>query len=397
MKKFFLKVICFTIILSLIPASIVLSEDFPASIHLGAISVVDAGQEAVLTIDITINSNHDIQGAQIDFGFSDNFPKLKKTEIIKNTTGWENVGVTHHNLLAIGNVITEKSQIVAKITFDVPKDAAFGTEYVFSIEDAVVASATQEFSAKLNTESLKIVVSGVAPRPEIKPDESDEKNNDSVVENPSTSTGTTSPSKDSESDLQDDKVAEKPAPWKNPFSDVEESDWFYDGIRFAFENELMSGVGAGIFSPNSTLTRAMLVTILYRLEGAPKSMTYAFSDVARNTWYTKSVDWAASSGIVNGIGNNMFAPENPVTREQITVIFYNYTKYKEMDLSAKRALSDYEDAQQISPWAATAFEWAVASELVGGRGDGTLDPKGNATRAETAAIIKRYVENINRK
>ena len=397
MKKIFLKVICFIIILSLMPAIIVFSENSPASINIGAISVVDAGQEAVLTIDITINSNHDIQGVQVNFDFSDNFPKLKKTEIIKNTTGWENVGVTQNNLLALGNVITEKSQIVAKITFDVPKDAAFGTEYVFAIEDAVVASATQEFSAKLNTGSLKVVVSGVAPTPQIKPDESDEKNNDSVVENPSTSIGTTSPSKDSESDLQNDKVTEKSAPWKNPFTDVRESDWFYDGIRFAFENELMSGVDAGIFSPNSTLTRAMLVTILYRLEGSPKSMTYGFSDVARNTWYTKSVDWAASSGIVNGIGNNMFAPEKAVTREQITVIFYNYTKYKGMDLSAGRDLMFYEDAKQISPWAATAFEWAVASEIVGGRNDGTLDPTGNASRAETATIIKRYVENINRK
>lgn len=374
--------------------SIVFSENFPASINLGATSVVNPGQEAVLTIDITINPNYDIQGVQIDFDFSDNFPQLKKTEIIKNTTGWENVGVTQNNLLALGNVISEKSQIVAKITFDTPEDAVVGTEYVFVPKDVIVANASQEFSAKLNTDSLKVVVSGIAPKPEIKPDDSNEKNNDSVGENPNTSTGNNSPGKGSESDLDDKKETDKELPWKNPFSDVKESDWFYDGIRFTFENELMSGVDAGIFSPNSTLTRAMLVTILYRLEGSPKSITYGFSDVARNTWYTKSVDWAASLGIVNGIGNNMFAPESPVTREQITVIFYNYTKYKEMDLNATRNLNSYEDAEQISPWAATAFEWAVASELVGGRNDGKLDPTGNATRAETAIIIKRYVENI---
>ena len=141
----------------------------------------------------------------------------------------------------------------------------------------------------------------------------------------------------------------------------------------------------------------MLVTILHRFDGSPESLTYAFTDVPRKTWYTKGIDWAASLGIVNGVGDNNFAPDIPVTREQITVIFYNYTKYKQMDISARGDLSAYADKDKISSWAGTAFEWAVANGLVSGKGDNKLDPTGNATRAEASAILQRYAENIIKK
>ena len=180
-----------------------------------------------------------------------------------------------------------------------------------------------------------------------------------------------------------------------PFPDVTEGDWFYDAVRYAYENGLMDGVGDNLFAPNSDTTRAQLVTILYRLEGQPApSGDSGFSDVAAGTWYTDAVAWAAENGIVNGVSETEFAPGKDITREQLATILFRYTEAKGYDVSARADLSAYPDADQIQSYAAESVAWAVAEGLIQGFEDNTLRPAGNATRAQIATILMRFCEGV---
>ena len=180
-----------------------------------------------------------------------------------------------------------------------------------------------------------------------------------------------------------------------PFPDVTEGDWFYDAVRYAYENGLMDGVGDNLFAPNSDTTRAQLVTILYRLEGQPApSGDSGFSDVAAGTWYTDAVAWAAANGIVNGVSETEFAPGKDITREQLATILFRYAEAKGYDVSARADLSAYPDADQIQSYAAESVAWAVAEGLIQGFEDNTLRPAGNATRAQIATILMRFCEGV---
>ena len=180
-----------------------------------------------------------------------------------------------------------------------------------------------------------------------------------------------------------------------PFPDVAEGDWFYDAVRYAYENSLMDGVGDNLFAPNSETTRAQLVTILYRLEGEPEvSGTSGFTDVEADTWYTDAVAWAAANGIVNGVSETEFAPGKDITREQLATILFRYAEAKGYDVSARADLSAYPDADQIQSYAAESVAWAVAEGLIQGFEDNTLRPAGNATRAQIATILMRFCEGV---
>ena len=179
-----------------------------------------------------------------------------------------------------------------------------------------------------------------------------------------------------------------------PFTDVTEGDWFYDAVRYAYETGLMDGVGDSLFAPNSDTTRAQLVTILYRLEGQPApSGDSGFSDVAAGTWYTDAVAWAAANGIVNGTTDTTFAPGEDITREQLVTVLYRYAESKGYDVSASADLSGYPDAGQVQDYAQPAMAWAVAEGIVEGV-DGNLNPAGNATRAQIATILMRFCETV---
>ena len=186
--------------------------------------------------------------------------------------------------------------------------------------------------------------------------------------------------------------------WTNPFTDVNESDWLYDAVRYASVNSLMSGTSANTFSPASPMTRAMLVTVLYRYEGEP-SVTAAnpFSDVAPGQWYANAAIWASSNGVVDGYGGGLFGANDEITREQIAVILWRYTEKKSLDMGKSTELASYTDAAQISSWAQDAMKWANAEGLITGRSTATLAPKGTATRAEIATILMRYIENFAEK
>ncbi len=180
-----------------------------------------------------------------------------------------------------------------------------------------------------------------------------------------------------------------------PFSDVTESDWFYDAVTYAYENGLMDGVGAGLFAPNSETTRAQLVTILYRLAGQPApSGDSGFSDVETGTWYTDAVAWAAQNGIVNGVSDTQFAPGDDITREQLAVILYRYATYQGYDVSQRADLSGFVDAGTISTYAQEALSWANAQGLVLGVEDDSLRPQGNASRAQIAAVLMRFCQTV---
>ena len=180
-----------------------------------------------------------------------------------------------------------------------------------------------------------------------------------------------------------------------PFTDVTEGDWFYDAVRYAYETGLMDGVGDSLFAPNSETTKAQLVTILYRLAGEPEpGGDSGFSDVAAGTWYTDAVAWAAENGIVNGVSETEFAPGKDITREQLATILFRYAEAKGYDVSARADLSAYPDADQIQSYAAESVAWAVAEGLIQGFEDNTLRPAGNASRAQIATILMRFCEGV---
>ena len=177
-----------------------------------------------------------------------------------------------------------------------------------------------------------------------------------------------------------------------PFTDVSTSDWFYGAVKFVYENGLMDGVGNNLFAPNATLNRAMAVTILYRLEGAPAVTTDAgFNDVAAGTWYTDAVNWAAANNIVNGVEGNNFDPTGSLTREQMATVLYRYAQYKGADVSASGDISGFADSANVSSWAADAVKWAVGTGLVNGVEGNALAPQGTSTRAQAATVLMRFV------
>lgn len=175
------------------------------------------------------------------------------------------------------------------------------------------------------------------------------------------------------------------------FTDIPVNAWYYDDVEFVLKKGLFRGTSASTFSPNAPMTRAMLVTVLYRLEGEPSGNVNSFIDVPGNAWYTDAVAWASANNIVNGVGNNRFEPERDVTREEIATILYRYAMHKKHGVSMHNDLSGYADSGRISKWAIAAMRWANAEAIITGRTKTTLVPGGKALRAEVAAIIRRFL------
>ena len=173
------------------------------------------------------------------------------------------------------------------------------------------------------------------------------------------------------------------------FIDVAPNAWYKDAVQYANDNGLMTGVSANEFAPEATTTRAMIVSILARLEGVTTAQAAGFADV-NDEWYATAVNWAANVGVVNGYEDNTFRPNQPITREQLAAILMNYAAYKGEDVSARADLSAYTD--QPSTWATDTMSWAVAEGLISGVTNDELRPQGNATRAQVAAILQRFLE-----
>jgi len=180
--------------------------------------------------------------------------------------------------------------------------------------------------------------------------------------------------------------------WDNLFDDVVETDWFYEAVQFVAEGGLMEGTDDRKFSPNVIMSRAMLVTVLYRLDGKPDANgEIPFSDVKSGEWYSNAILWANANEIVIGYNNDTFGLNDPVTREQAVTILYRYAKSKDIEVSSSTDLSQYTDVEDISDWALVAMKWAVAEGIIQGRTLTTTAPQGTSTRAELAMIFKRFI------
>lgn len=181
-----------------------------------------------------------------------------------------------------------------------------------------------------------------------------------------------------------------------PFTDVDTAKWYHLSVDYVLTHKMMNGVSSRAFAPNANLTRGMLVQILYNLEGKPKGTAANFSDVQADAWYAEAVGWAASNKVVTGYADGTFRPNAAVTREQAAAILYRYAKSKDIDVSVgeNTNILSYVDVQQASEYAIPALQWAVGAGVLNGKNGGRLAPTGTATRAEIAAIMQRWCENI---
>lgn len=180
------------------------------------------------------------------------------------------------------------------------------------------------------------------------------------------------------------------------FADVPASAWYYNAVEYVYENGLMSGVSGGRFAPDDTLTRAMLVQTLYAMEGRPAAASAGFADVASGDWYASAVNWAAANGVVSGVSETGFGPNNALTREQLALILYRFAQYKGYDVTGTSDLTAYADGSSVSGWAAEAMGWAVNAGLISGVGGNQIAPTGTATRAQVAQILMNFCENVAR-
>ena len=190
------------------------------------------------------------------------------------------------------------------------------------------------------------------------------------------------------------KATETPSETK--FNDVSANDWFASAVDYVTGKGMMNGTADNTFSPKANTTRGMVVTVLYRLENQPSTSAASFTDVASGAYYANAVAWANANGIVSGYGSGKFGPNDQVTREQLAAILYRYAQYKKYDVSVGEDTNilSYDDAQSISSYAIPAIQWACGAGVVTGKSGSKLDPKGNATRAEVAAMLMRFCENV---
>ena len=181
--------------------------------------------------------------------------------------------------------------------------------------------------------------------------------------------------------------------WVNPFIDVNKTDWYYDSVRYCHENGLMSGTTSNTFSPAETTSRAMIVSILWRLEGSPFGGLNTFADVKSDKYYADAVGWASSNGIVSGFNAYEFRPEDKITREQLVSILYRYSAFKGIDISFSDSSYNYSDVASVSDYAKDAVLWAKNNSVINEFDDTLISPSGEATRAEAASILKNLCEN----
>lgn len=203
------------------------------------------------------------------------------------------------------------------------------------------------------------------------------------------------PQQDIQIDTKQDAEVQKPVFDKNTFADVNQTDWYFDAVKYVYQNNLFKGTENG-FEPDTPVTRAMLVTVLHRLDNSPSvTENNLFSDVKEDAWYYQSVKWAQQNSIVNGISQSEFAPENQISREQVATILYRYALYKGYNTDIANFNYEFADYAKISPYAKNAFDFMISKGIVSGRENNNLAPDDTITRAESAAMLMRFSEVVN--
>ncbi len=295
--------------------------------------------------------------------------------------------------------------VLFTLEFDVSDSAKIQNYFISIGVNKLVNSEGNEFSADLALPGVSITeivdatqteapttapttTPTASPRPTKKP--SSGGGGSSIISTPKpTATPTVAPTEAPTEKPDDENDVFKPL-----FDDIKSDDWYHDNVMYVFEKGLMSGVSDTEFGPQVTLTRAMLVTVLWRLEGEPVvNYLMQFTDVEAESYYQEAVRWASAEGIVNGVTDTEFAPHKNITREQIATIMHRYAQYKSYDVSVgeNTNILSYDDASDVSEYAISAIQYAVGSGLITGKTDSTLNPKDNATRAEIATILKRFI------
>jgi hypothetical protein len=178
-----------------------------------------------------------------------------------------------------------------------------------------------------------------------------------------------------------------------PFDDVAAASWYYEAVKYVYDNDLMAGDGAGSFNPDVKLSRAMIAQVLYNLEGAEGSYSNSFSDVAAGKWYTDAIAWAAANNVVSGDGQGHFFPEQNITRQEMAVILYNYANFKGYDTVPNGNLGAFSDGGKTAAWATDALSWAVGAGVINGA-NGMVNPTGDASRAEVAQVLQNFCEKV---
>ena len=373
-------------------------------------------ENKTITVVIGINSPTPFCGCSFNLNYDSEILKFESLEngpVIENATVITNENYDENIIRVVCASARELPQSGNVITVTFTYDISENKEVAFQIEDCKIAGVNGEKIAfSVNNASVNIPSgakndsSGTgSTTSDPTPAKDDEKHTttggstSSGKGNKNDSSGTRPAEKNNDKDGENgtvndtqEKDAEKDYEvFLMSFSDVNENDWFYKSVQYVYSKKLMNGISPEIFSPNSGLTRAMLVTILYRMENEPECGKLIFEDVESDTWYTDSVAWAAENGIVNGIGNGLFAPNNYITREQIAVILYNYANFKNHLTSTRTDVDKYSDGEAVSPWAKDALQWAVGNGVINGKTTTTLEPQGQATRAEAATMLMRYM------
>ena len=296
--------------------------------------------------------------------------------------------------IAISNTNGEKAAITATFTV---KEPPYTGKYSYEVSTSVGDHGSLTVD-RYATEGDTVTIQ-VAPDQAYKLDELVVTANGKDVELTANSDGTYSFTMPS-ADVKITATFAKDPDWTEPeepttdvsdlFVDIAPNAWYKDAVQYAYDNGLMTGVSANEFAPEQTTTRAMIVSILARLESVTTAQAAGFADVDDNDWYATAVNWAANVGVVNGYEDNTFQPNTAITREQLAAILMNYSAYKGEDVSNRADLANYTD--QPSTWANEAMQWAVAEGLITGITNDELQPQGNATRAQVAAILQRFLD-----
>ena len=337
------------------------------------------------TVDILIkyNDNTDMCGGSFNFVYDKTkleVLSIEEGEIIKNTTHFVNQNYAD-NVIRVNWVSTtelpENGQLI-EIKFKL-LDKGFVKDNI-SIDSLKVADG----DGKKLVAEYEVIYQDAETPPE---NNTLPGNSNSSNRRPSTIVTKDEKEKDEQENVATSVLT---------FADVKEDDWYYESVQYVFNNNLMKGISEVEFAPQNTVTRAMLVTVLYRLENEPATDgSLGFIDVGLDSYYVNAVLWAKEHGIVSGISEKEFAPDKNITREQIATIIYRYAEYKGYDVSIGRNANvlPYTDFVNISEYAISPMQYAIVSGILKGKTETTLNPLDNATRAEIAAILQRFIES----